>query len=62
MLSSFLDAALPEPVINEGSILPVIIIAAVVVAAVILVRFEIKKKKRQDREKPDENSNGEDGR
>ena len=43
MFTSFLDAALPDPVIEESSIIPVIIIVAVVVAAAILVRYEIKR-------------------
>ncbi|MBP5331230.1 MAG: hypothetical protein J6Y89_05205 [Lachnospiraceae bacterium] len=43
MFTSFLDAALPDPVIEESSILPILIIVAVVVAAAILVRYEIKR-------------------
>ena len=36
MFTSFLDAALPDPVIEESSILPIVIIVAV-------VRYEIKR-------------------
>ncbi len=60
MFTSFLDAALPDPVIEESSILPIVIITAVVVAAAILVRYEIKrsrdKKQGQNAQKNNDNS------
>ena len=44
MKLSFLDAALPDPVIGDGSVVLPIIIIAVIVIAVLVIRYEIKKK------------------